>query len=62
MGSAIIRPLREKCVIPGCDEDATSWWPLLSGGPAFCNEHYRRAAEYGADLTSDTFDPGPWGD
>lgn len=55
VGSTIIRPTRKKCVIPGCTDDATSWWPLLPGGPAFCPSHYGRAVEYGADLTP--FDP-----
>lgn len=59
IGPTIIRPLRDKCVVPSCDKDATSWWPLLPGGPAFCSEHSHRATEYGADLTP--FDPGdPW--
>jgi len=55
VGDTVIRPLRDKCVIKGCNEGATSWWPLLPGGPAFCSKHYHRAVEYGADLTP--FDP-----
>lgn len=51
VGDTVIRPFRKKCVIPGCLENATSWWPLLPGGPAFCSRHYSRATEYGADIT-----------
>lgn len=59
IGNTTIRPMRKKCVIPGCNNEATSWWPLLPGGPAFCAEHYRKATGYGADLTP--FDPSdPW--
>ena len=50
-----ICPLRKKCIIKGCSEEATSWFPLLPGGPAFCSKHHYRATEYGADLTP--FDP-----
>lgn len=59
IGSTTIRPLREKCVTEGCEREATSWLPLLPGGPAFCDDHYDRSTEYGADLTR--FDPAdPW--
>lgn len=57
VGPTTIRPLRSKCVVRGCGKDATSWWPLLRGGPAFCNKHYHKAPEYGADLSGpDDFD------
>ena len=46
-----VHPYRKKCVIKDCKEKATTWWPLLPGGPAFCNKHYKRATEYGADLS-----------
>ena len=52
--------MKEKCIIEGCNKDATVWYPLLSGNPRFCSEHHnpKDAEPYGCDLTpKDYFEP-----
>lgn len=47
----VLPELREFCIIEGCENRAVAWWPLLPDAPGFCEEHYHRAAEYGADFS-----------
>ena len=51
--------VHDTCIIKGCKEQATTWYPMLSGEPRFCSKHYspKYASKYGCDFSGpDDFD------